>query len=136
MLIIIEIPGHISSGALARKVTHAGARLWQQLPFFGKAHVKQCDILQAVDQESKSVNYMGLIAFDPPKMNKVVQKKLDGKVLFGRQVQVRPFVKRSPYRDRRKRYADLDRLPEERRKQDRRRTKLFFKGKKERVSYD
>ncbi|MEN8177848.1 MAG: hypothetical protein ABFS39_04435 [Pseudomonadota bacterium] len=94
------------------------------MPFVNRFSLGKCEILRLEDKRKETVEYHGLISIEPEKTCLALVDKLNGALLFGKRVEVRPYVKRSTYKDRRRLFADLELLPAERRSQDRRRSFL------------
>jgi hypothetical protein len=124
LLLIKYIPGHISKKELMAFIRSAQGRVWRLIPFFGNLKLQKCQILRIEDKQRETVEYHCLAGLEPEKTCQAVLKKIDGAPLFGKSVEVKPYVKRSPYKDRRRIHADLELLKVERRMQDRRRAML------------
>jgi hypothetical protein len=102
---------------------------WRLLPIIGTPSLDKCQILRIEDKQEETVEYHCLVSVEPEKTCQSLMRRLDGALLFGQPVAVKPYIKRSPYKDRRRFYADLELLKTERRVEDRRRpflnTRIF-----------
>ena len=124
LLLIKHIPGYITKKELMTFIRSARSTIWRWLPIVGSINLEKCQILRIEDKQNETIEYHCLVAVEPEKTCQTMLKKLDGALLFGRPVEVKPYVKRSPYKDRRRFHADLELLKIERRRHDRRRVSI------------
>ncbi len=129
LLLIKHIPGYITKKELMKFIGSARSLLWRFLPVVGTPSLDKCQIIRIEDKQEDTLEYHCLVAVEPEKTCQALMKKLDGALLFGQPVEVKPYIKRSPYKDRRRFHADLELLKFERRTEDRRRpflnTRIF-----------
>ncbi len=125
LLFIKDIPRYSTSKEIARFIASARGVLGRFVPFVNSFSVEKCEILRLEDKRRKTVEYHGLVSIEPEKTCLALIDRLDGAIFFGKRVEVRPYYKRSVYKDRRHLHADLELLPRERRRQDRRRNALI-----------
>ena len=126
LLFIMHIPGNTTKQELANFVASARHKLLRWLPFVALPALGKCEIVQIVDRMQNTVEYHSLVSV---KAGHVVMERLNGAKFSGKPVQVKPYFKRSPYKDRRRRHADLDALVQERRQKDRRRPSLIIRSR-------
>ncbi|MGD8590063.1 MAG: hypothetical protein PVG22_14650 [Chromatiales bacterium] len=124
LLLIKHIPGYITKKELTTFIRSTRSMVWRLFPVFGGFSLEKCQILRIEDKQKQTVEYHCLVSVEPEKSCQVLLKKLNGALMFGRPVEVKPYAKRSPYKDRRRSHADLELLKVERRRNDRRRTFL------------
>jgi hypothetical protein len=124
LLLIKHIPGYLTKKELMTFIRSARGTMWRLFPIVGNIGLDKCQILRIEDKQKETIEYHCLISVEPEKTAQTLLKKLDGARLFGRSVEVKPYVRRSPYKDRRRYHADLELLKVERRLNDRRRTSL------------
>jgi len=124
LLLIKHIPGYITKKEIMTFFRSARGPVWRLLPLVGNIGLDKCQILRIEDKQKETIEYHCLVSVEPEKTGQALLKKLDGAMLFGRPVEVKPYVKRSPYKDRRRFHADLELLKIERRLHDRRRDTL------------
>ena len=124
LLFIKDIPKSSTSREIARFLEVSRGGLGRFIPFIKSISVEKCEIMRLEDTRNKIVEYHGLVTAQPEKSCLVLLERFKVGLLNGKRVEVRPFIKRSIYKDRRKLHADLELLPSERRKQDRRRHHL------------
>ena len=128
LLFIKDIPRYASQKELTRFITKARGKMGIIFPFLKGFTLVKCEILRLEDRGKKTVEYHGLIGVEPEKICPSLMRRLNGAILFGKRVEVRPYVKRSVYKDRRRFHADLELLPQERRRRDRRRSLLYSRS--------
>ena len=121
LLLIKDIPRYSTRKEIARFIASARGTFGRFIPFISGFSLEKCEILRLEDKRQETVEYHGLVSIASEKSCIALIDRLNGAVFFGKRVEVRPFIKRSPYKDRRRHYADLELLPAERRQQDRRR---------------
>lgn len=100
---------------------------WFHLTLPAKFRIKQCEILQITNLASsnKRTKRYGLALIEPDKTARMTIDYLNNTRIKNTIFKAHQFVRRSPYRDRRQRFCNLDKLGDrERRKQDRRRSDL------------
>ena len=124
LLLIKHVPGYITKKELTKFIRSARSMVWRWFPVVGNISLDKCQILRIENKQSETIEYHCLVSIEPEKTCLTLLKKLDGAQLFGRPVEVKPYVKRSPYKDRRRFHADLELLKVERRVHDRRRSSL------------
>ena len=124
LLFIMHLPGRCSRKELADLISSSRSRVWYLLPFVRRPSLAMCKILRVEDRENDTVEYHGVVSVHPKKFSHFVMAKLNGRILHGRPLKVRQYIKRSHYKDRRRHYMDLELLQNERRKKDRRRASL------------
>lgn len=124
LLLVKHIPGYITKKELLDFIRSSRGIFWRMLPFVGNITLDKCQILRIEDKQEETIEYHCLISLEPEKTCQSLLKRLDGSQLFGQSVEVKPYIKRSPYKDRRRFHADLELLKVERRAQDRRRNGL------------
>jgi hypothetical protein len=124
LLLIKHIPGYLTKKELMKFIRSARSTVWRLFPIVGNITLDKCQILRIEDKEQETIEYHCLVCIEPEKTGQTLLKKLDGSLLFGRPVEVKPYIRRSPYKDRRRFHADLELLKIERRSQDRRRSSL------------
>jgi hypothetical protein len=128
LLFIKDIPKYVSQKELKRSIARARGGLGMIFPFIKGFTLVKCEILRLEDRGKKTIEYHGLIGIEPEKICHSLIRRLNGTILFGKRVEVRPYIKRSVYKDRRRLHADLELLPQERRKRDRRRSLLYSRS--------
>jgi hypothetical protein len=126
LLFIMHIPGNTTKQELVDFVASARHRLLRWLPFFAIPTLAKCEIVQIVDSMQNTVEYHSLVSV---KAGHIAMERLNGAKFFGKPVQVKPYCRRSPYKDRRRQHADLDALVQERRRRDRRRPSLIIRSR-------
>jgi hypothetical protein len=127
LLFIKDIPRYSTSREIARFLEVSRGGLGKFIPFIKSISVDKCEILRLEDTRNKTVEYHGLISVQSEKSCLALLDRFKVGLFNGQRVEVRPFIKRSIYKDRRKLHADLELLPRERRKQDRRRHHLHIR---------
>ena len=119
---------HIPKGAATRSelegfVSKSLRPSW--IFFLSGSHtiIKRCEILQIVNPATHSTEYHGLVQINPSTAAPPVIRRLNGRKLQGKPIEVRQFFRRSALRDRRR--TLLERKPSlENRRGDRRRDEL------------
>jgi len=124
LLLIMNIPGQVGKRELADFINSAHRGLLRWLPLPNKPTLKRCEIVRIDDRSSGTVEYHGLVSIHPLEASHRTMERLNGMHFLGRRVVVKPYCKRVHYKDRRRSHADLDQLPQERRRGDRRRPAL------------
>ena len=100
---------------------------WLHLPLPAIYSLKQCEILQITNLASsnKITKRYGLALIEPDKSARMAIDYLNNTRIKNTKFEAHQFVRRSPYRDRRQRFCNLNELGDrERRKRDRRRSDL------------
>ena len=100
---------------------------WFHLPLPTRSRVKQCEILQITNLASNKnrIKRYGLALIEPDKSARLTIEYLNNTRIKDLKFEAHQFVRRSPYRDRRQRFCNLDALGDrERRQNDRRRSDL------------
>ncbi len=128
-LFIRMLPEGVSEEELYQFVQQAIRSPWSRL--FGRgARIKSTNILQITDQESRSVEYHGVVDVEPMKSALMAARRLCHLKLRGSELEVRPYYYRSRSHDRRGQEPLVEGLTiHNRRLSDRRRPRL----QKERV---
>ena len=126
LLFIMHIPGNTTKQELMKFVASARQGLLRWLPSVALPKLVKCEVVQIVDRAQNTVEYHSLISV---KAGHMLMERLNGAKFFGRPVRVKPYFKRSPYKDRRRQHADLDALVQERRQRDRRRPSLIIRSR-------
>ncbi|MDJ0806149.1 MAG: hypothetical protein QNJ78_04880, partial [Gammaproteobacteria bacterium] len=121
LLFIKDIPRYSTRKEIADFIASSRGQLGRFIPFVKSFTLEKCEILRLEDKREKTVEYHGLISVTPDKTCQALLERLNGAQLLGNRVEVRPYIKRSTYKDRRRLHADLELLPAERRRMDRRR---------------
>ncbi len=121
LLFIKDISKFSSTKDFAKFIGSARGRVGKLFPFINSYSFEKCEILRIEDKLKGTMEYHGVLTVEPDKTCQTLINRLNGAVFLGKRVEVRPFIKRATYKDRRRLYADLELLPEERRRQDRRR---------------
>ncbi len=124
LLFIKDIPRYSTRKEITQFIASSRGAFGRFIPFVKSFTLEKCQILRLEDKQQDTVEYHGLVSIAPEKTCLALIDKLDGAVLSGKKVEVRPYIKRSAYKDRRRMHADLELLPQERRRQDRRRRVL------------
>lgn len=124
LLFIKDIPKYSTNQEVTRFISSGRSSLARFIPFISGFSVLKCEILRIEDKRQLTVEYHGLITVEPEKTGHALINRLDGAILNGRRVEVRPYFKRAAYKDRRRIHANLELLPAERRSRDRRRDYL------------
>lgn len=130
LLFFKDIPKYTSIKEINKFIVSSRGGLGKIFPFARGFTLVKCEILRLEDRRKKTIEYHGLIEIEPERVGRSLIARLNGGVLLGSRVEVRPFIKRSVYKDRRRLHADLELLPVERRRRDRRRPWLrshFFR---------
>lgn len=71
-----------------------GARHWW--PFAPEPEIIHCEILDIEDEASGNVEHHGLVAYYSPQDGERALRRLNGRPLNGREVEVKVFVHRTP----------------------------------------
>ena len=119
-----QIPkGAATRDELGRFVSRSLQPSWLSFLSAPSAKIKRCEILQIVNPETQSTEYHCLVQINPSTAAPLVIKRLNGRKLQGKPVEVRKFFRRSPLRDRRRSISGREASLENRRG-DRRRDGL------------
>lgn len=121
LLLIKGIPRYSTRKEIVNFIASSRGTLTRWIPFINSVSLGKCEILRVEDKDAETVEYHALISVEPDKSGEVLIRKLNGMLFHGKRVEVKSYTKRSTYKDRRRQHADLELLPRERRKQDRRR---------------
>ncbi|MBF0255368.1 MAG: RNA-binding protein [Gammaproteobacteria bacterium] len=114
-VIICHIP---SKTSLRDLILFAESGIKPFLPFLPKPKIVGYEILEITDPASQEEEFHGLVNFaGTPDAQKAI-KALNGKKLFGKTVEVRPYFHRSPGDRRVKRHNSGLNRPEDMRRQD------------------
>ena len=119
-----QIPNRAATrDELGRFVSKSLRPFW--LFFLSGPHtkIKRCELLQIVNPATNSTEYHGLVQISPSTAAPPVIKRLNGRKLQGKPIEVRKFFRRSPHRDRRRTIFERE-APLENRRGDRRRDGL------------
>ncbi len=125
LLFIRDVSKFSSKKEFSKFIASARGRVGRFIPFLNNFSLEKCEILRIEDKLEETIEYHGVVSIEPDKTCLTLINRLNGAVFLGKKVEVRPFIKRAPYKDRRRLYADLELLPLERRVQDRRRRFLI-----------
>ncbi len=125
-LFIRGLPDGTAPADLRQFAEQLLAPAWYR-PFAPKAAVKSCTVLKIRDLDANTVEFHGLLEVQPAMAALQAVKTLDGKRFHGRSIAVRKWQIRSELNDPRKRSGTAEEGPAaERRRGDRRRTKLLI----------
>jgi len=120
---IRRIPNGTTRKELGKFIGKGLRPSWMFIPLLSSAKLKRCEILQIFHPDSKTTEYHGLVQIEPSGAALPVIKRLDGRELQGKLIEVRKYFRRSSYRDRRRLFTE-HKEQQERRRQDRRREGL------------
>lgn len=108
-------------------------RGWLGLPKIGTSRLNSCSIMRILDKDTGITEHHGMADISPSRSIQKAMGQLNGSRLCGKQVEVRQYINRSPYRDRRQymNKIDIDQEQElERRENDRRRPHLHIEAQR------
>ncbi len=125
MLVFIrEIPESVSRQDLRHFVSEGLRSPWRRL-LGHNGEIRALEILRILDEEAGTIEFHGLVDIESAKDAQRVIRRLNGRRLLGRNVEVRQYHVRSPQRDRRGQpHAEGELLVPDRRVRDRRRSHL------------
>lgn len=106
---------------------------WLGLPMLGNSRLNSCSIMCITDKDTGITEHHGMADISPSKSIQKVMGQLSGSLLHGKPVDVRQYINRSPYRDRRQYLNEIDidlEQEQERRENDRRRPHLHAEAKR------
>ena len=121
-LLLRQIPKVATCKELEKFVGKGLQPSWMLFPLPSHSTLKRCEILQIFNPETETAEYHGLVQIDPGKAAALL-KRLNGSKLRGTPIEVRKYIRRSSYRDRRRILSDREGQQEIHR-QDRRRDGL------------
>ncbi|MET0083820.1 MAG: hypothetical protein ABW079_12445 [Sedimenticola sp.] len=123
-ILIRRLPDSTTHLDLRHFVISALNPKWYQ--FFSKpiAHLVSCSIFEVTDTHTHSVESHGLVRIEPASAGVEIIRKLNGRMLNGKEMEVRKFYRRAISRDRRQETSDLPQEILDQRKSDRRRLSL------------
>jgi hypothetical protein len=122
-LLLRQIPKGTRCNELGKFVAKGVQPSWMFFPLQSHSVLKRCEILQIFDPDTQTTEHHGLIQLDSRKSALPVIKRLNGRKLQGVAIEVRKYVRRSSFRDRRRILPERENQRELRR-QDRRRDRL------------
>ena len=125
-LFIPCIPDSVSEADLRRFMQQALCSPWRRL-LKRWGHIGSIRILKITHQESRSVEYHGLVDVEPARQAERLIKKLNNTLLGGEAVEVRQYHRRSGFRERRRQHSGMESLAiTDRRTRERRRGSLII----------
>lgn len=122
-LLLRQIPRGTTCREMGKFVGKGLQPSWMFFPLQSCSILKRCEILQIFNPETHTTEYHGLVQIDSSNAALPVIKRLNGHKLQGAPIEVRKYIRRSSYRDRRRVFPEHGEQQELRR-QDRRRDKL------------
>jgi len=122
-LLLRQIPNGITCKELGKFVSKGLKPSWMLFPLQSHSILKRCEILQISNPEIQTTEYHGLVRLNSSKAALPVIKRLNGRRLKGKSIEVRQYMRRSSFRDRRRILSERGEQQELRR-QDRRRDRL------------
>jgi len=118
-----QIPKVTTCRELGKFVAKGLQPSWMFFPLQSHSVLKRCEILRIFNPETQTTEHHGLVKIDSSKAALPVIKRLNGCKLQRVPIEVRRYIRRSSYRNRRRILIEHDNQ-QELRHQDRRRTGL------------
>jgi len=125
-ILLRQIPKGATCKELGKFVGKGLRPSWMFFPLQCHSKLKRCEILQIFNPETKNAEYHGLVQIESGKAVLPLIKRLNGRKLMGKPVEVRKYIRRSSFRDRRNTLSG-PKGAQEIRRQDRRRDGLRSK---------